>query len=688
MPKYRPGAAGRALLVVATTTALAAGTLASGVATAAPAVTTATAAPQADKAAVTVAEATQEEKVNAIRALGIDIDNTWLVLRDRDFVFKIFDNADSTRFPLVKDAALQAYRDGDSAATVFIRTGIFDLAQRDRDNWARAKVERDLARKLKQSAASLIAMPVTDQELDLGYKDFVYKIWQFTRNNQDDKRVNAAALDAFGGADADQKTFLESGLLAAVRQDQDDAIKAAKDASDAEKARLAARAAKTNAASVVLLPVDEAVLSLSDDNFIRKLIEKATPDSEVYNAAWAALRSTNPADWTAFIGTGIFDANKRDIEIARQKKAAEDRAAVRELKARAENGKMQPRLVAAAATALAGDDAGVAAFLKDGQYAVLTQSLQATTVATGVRGAYAVSGGGDVNIWFGEAGTNGTAKVADATWKVVAGLADPSCFSLESATIAGSFVRQNNLRVRLEANDGTTGFKNDATWCSHAALDGSGDVSLESKAQPGRYLRHTAGGLWAGNDSNQNPSDSDFQFKYDATWHVADNNPDVVTPIGQRWYNDDAFQQSVGDPKATEVYDNGVRYRDYTKARVYWSQATGAHSVAEPILTKYLEQGGHKAWMPVTDTTGTPTKPGVFNHFVGGISIYWSAKTGAHLVYGSIRNHWQDMGWEKSYLGFPTADEFDIPGGRRSTFEGGHIDFNASTGAVVDVHGN
>jgi len=686
MPTNRPGAVGQALLVVATTTALTAGTLAAGVAHGAPSV--ATVAPQADRAAVAVAEATQEEKVNAIRALGIDIDNTWLVLRDRDFVFKIFDNADATRFPLVKDGALQSYRDGDSAATVFIRTGIYDLAQRDRDNWARAKVERDLARKLKQSAASLIAMPVTDQQLDLGYKDFVYKIWQFTRNVPDSKRVNAAALDAFGGADADQKTFLESGLLAAVRQDQDDAIKAAKDASDAEKARLAARAAKTNAASVVLLPVDDAVLSLSDDNFIRKIIERATPDSEVYNAAWAALRSTAPADWNAFITTGIFDANKRDIEIARKKKAEEDRTAVRELKARAENGRMQPRLVAAAAAALAGDDAAVAAFLKDGQYAVSTQSLQVTTEATGVRGAYAVSAGGDVNIWFGEAGTNGTAKVSDATWKVVAGLADPNCFSLESAAVAGSFVRQHDLRVRLEANDGTAGFKNDATWCSRPALDGSADVSLESKAQPGRYLRHVDGGLWAANDSKQNPSDSDYLFKNDATWHVADDNPDVTTPIAQRWYNDDAFRQSVGDPKGTEVYDNGVRYRDYANARVYWSQATGAHSVAEPILAKYLEQGGHKAWLPVTDTNATPTKPGRYNHFVGGISIYWSAKTGAHLVYGSIRNHWQNLGWENSYLGFPTADEFDIPGGRRSTFEGGHIDFNATTGATVDVHGN
>ena len=174
-------------------------------------------------AAAPLPEATQEEKVNAIRALGVDIDNTWLVLRDRDFVFKIFDTADSVRFPLVKDGALQAYRDGDQASTLFIRTTITELAGRDRDNYARSQLERDQARKLKQSAAALIAMPVTDQQLDLGYRDFIYELWRFATGYP---KVKAAALTAFGASEPDQKIFLASGLLAAKRQDQQDAIDA------------------------------------------------------------------------------------------------------------------------------------------------------------------------------------------------------------------------------------------------------------------------------------------------------------------------------------------------------------------------------------------------------------------------------------------------------------------------------
>ena len=41
------------------------------------------------------------------------------------------------------------------------------------------------------------------------------------------------------------------------------------------------------------------------------------------------------------------------------------------------------------------------------------------------------------------------------------------------------------------------------------------------------------------------------------------------------------------------------------------------------------------------------------------------------------------MGAERSSLGYPKSDEFDIPGGRRSDFERGSISWDASSGAVT-----
>jgi len=136
--------AGTGLLVVATTTALTAGALSTGVAHGAPSV--ATAAPQADKAALAVAEATQEEKVNANPRAGDRHRQHLAVLRETATSSSRSSTTPTPRrFPLVKDAALQSYRDGDSAATRVHPHRHLRPAQRDRDNWARAKVERDLA---------------------------------------------------------------------------------------------------------------------------------------------------------------------------------------------------------------------------------------------------------------------------------------------------------------------------------------------------------------------------------------------------------------------------------------------------------------------------------------------------------------------------------------------------------------
>jgi uncharacterized protein with LGFP repeats len=103
---------------------------------------------------------------------------------------------------------------------------------------------------------------------------------------------------------------------------------------------------------------------------------------------------------------------------------------------------------------------------------------------------------------------------------------------------------------------------------------------------------------------------------------------------------------------------------------IYWSPSTGAHEVHGAIRREWASLGWENSYLgfPVTDETMTPDKPGAFNHFEGG-SIYRSPSTGAHAVHGAIRDKWASLGWENSYLGFPTSDEYAIPGGRRQTFQ-------------------
>jgi len=130
-----------------------------------------------------------------------------------------------------------------------------------------------------------------------------------------------------------------------------------------------------------------------------------------------------------------------------------------------------------------------------------------------------------------------------------------------------------------------------------------------------------------------------------------------------------------------DMGDGRGRARDYENGSVYWTPQTGAHEVHGAIRVKWAQLGGHRSFLgyPVTDETGTPDGRGRFNHFEHG-SVYWTPQTGAHEVHGAIRDLSAHMGWETSKLGYPVSDEMNMPGGRLSRFEGGHIDWTPAGG--------
>ena len=131
-----------------------------------------------------------------------------------------------------------------------------------------------------------------------------------------------------------------------------------------------------------------------------------------------------------------------------------------------------------------------------------------------------------------------------------------------------------------------------------------------------------------------------------------------------------------------DLGDGRGRARDYENASIYWTPQTGAFEIHGDIRIHYGRVGGHRGFLryPITDETGTPDGVGRFNHFEGG-SIYWTPGTGAKEVHGAIRDLWQGMGWERSWLGYPTSDEHDMPGGRASLFQGGKIEWTPGGGA-------
>jgi hypothetical protein len=146
----------------------------------------------------------------------------------------------------------------------------------------------------------------------------------------------------------------------------------------------------------------------------------------------------------------------------------------------------------------------------------------------------------------------------------------------------------------------------------------------------------------------------------------------------------------LGFPTTDDMptHDGVGRFQTFQGGLVVWHPRIGAFEVHGAISARYLAAGGTTFGYPTTDETGTPDGRGRFNHFRhlesnSTRSIYWTATTGAHEVYGLIRGHWQSLGWERSPVGYPVAPEYSPRGnrGREQHFEHGSIVWSPETGA-------
>jgi hypothetical protein len=82
---------------------------------------------------------------------------------------------------------------------------------------------------------------------------------------------------------------------------------------------------------------------------------------------------------------------------------------------------------------------------------------------------------------------------ADATFRLVRGLANTSCVSFESSNFPGHYLRHQGFRLKLHPRSNEELYRNDATFCIRSGIQpgvGSPWVSFESYNFPGYYIRH------------------------------------------------------------------------------------------------------------------------------------------------------------------------------------------------------
>ncbi|WP_240351338.1 AbfB domain-containing protein [Streptomyces olivoreticuli] len=445
---------------------------------------TAVAAPSSAVADAGSIGTNDEQRVAAAAVVRLDPKPDVLLLSDYNFIHALWQKARDAGEELgaVRTAAEEAMASPKAEDHVrFITTGIHQAykldQQREKD---KADVER-AARLAKSQALLAVGIPSNSDLLALSDDNFIRAIM---RHDAAGPEVRTAAAKALASDAPAWREFIVNGAREAHQRDMANERKELEEKNRKEAERLKERAARTSAAALFRITPSEAMLNLGDDNFIRELLRVAPDDlrnTELYAAGQKAVFSADPADWKQFIHTGAEQAYKRDDEARRKKLAEANRKLALSIQSTAENGGVNPGLVAAAKKALAGSDEDVAEFLKeDNLKRARRQSVQSAEEAKLAGWYIRQSSVDDGGVFLTP--VNAKSKLSDrqdATWTVVPGLAnEPGCFSFESVRKPGHYLAlvdkpEPYWGAYAVPDDGSQEFRRNSTWCARRGPSGN-----------------------------------------------------------------------------------------------------------------------------------------------------------------------------------------------------------------------
>lgn len=146
----------------------------------------------------------------------------------------------------------------------------------------------------------------------------------------------------------------------------------------------------------------------------------------------------------------------------------------------------------------------------------------------------------------------------------------------------------------------------------------------------------------------------------------------------------------IGKPVGPELVcaDKVGRYRDYEGgASIYYTPRTGAHLIYGLIRKKWFALGKEKSpnGYPISDEENAGSGRGRYNNFQNGTIIWKSGTFEAFSVYGAIYGKWGEAGYDQGAIGFPICDESSTicNQGRYNDFERGAVYYNSKTGTHV-----
>ncbi|THB64168.1 MAG: hypothetical protein D6B27_10925 [Gammaproteobacteria bacterium] len=196
----------------------------------------------------------------------------------------------------------------------------------------------------------------------------------------------------------------------------------------------------------------------------------------------------------------------------------------------------------------------------------------------------------------------------DATFNIVAGLADTDGISLEASNYPGCYLRHSNYQIYLNCYEDSDLFRNDATFYIREGLADSEYISLESANFPGHFIRHEVGFLFI----SQN--DGSDQFAKNATFEIR-------APLTEG--DIDGMNFYFGNIHGHTKYSDGKE----TPARGYeWARYEAGFAFY--AVTDHAILVNKKEWHKTAEQADANNAPG---YFVAIRGFEWS-----HPLYGHI----------------------------------------------------
>ena len=172
-------------------------------------------------------------------------------------------------------------------------------------------------------------------------------------------------------------------------------------------------------------------------------------------------------------------------------------------------------------------------------------------------------------------------------------------------------------------------------------------------------------------------------------WSPATGAQFVGEPVLSAWGAYGYQAGSMGYPRSGGVAGvGGSRHQIFEGGIAYWRPGGRVSFIRGPILTGWGAAGWERSWLglPTSNETAS-TKGGVFQRFEHGVG-YWSPATGAQFVGEPVLSAWGAYGYQTGSMGYPRSGGVaGVGGSRHQIFEGG-IAYWRPGGRVSFIHGS